>query len=158
MMEKVALRQVFFGGITVQVPEIWTVETEETIEADGSKVSSISISANGKDVRGIDISYGPMPEGSDAYSEACGTYEEVVAEEDIDVDGEPIVCFQFKDYKAYGFNVWTDDGLPCFFFCIDIPSEGRTDLLTVLVSATDNEELQSMLDYAEEYISVDKTN
>ena len=42
--------------------------------------------------------------------------------------------------------------------CIDIPSEGRTDLLTVLVSATDNEELQSMLDYAEEYISVDKTN
>ena len=96
-----------------------------------------------------------MPEGSDAYSEACGTYEEVVAEEDIDVDGEPIICFQFKDYKAYGFNVWTDDGLPCFFFCIDIPAEGRTDLLTVLISATDNEELQSMLDYAEEYISVE---
>ena len=31
----VALKQVYFGGMTVQVPEIWQVETEELQEADG---------------------------------------------------------------------------------------------------------------------------
>ena len=73
IMENIALRQVYFGGITIQVPEIWDVETDEMIEEDGQKSFSIEIAATGHDVRSIDISYGPMPEESDAYSEACGT-------------------------------------------------------------------------------------
>ena len=77
-MENIALKQVYFGGVTVQVPEIWEVETEEMVEADGQKSYSIAIEAAGNDVRSIDISYGAMPEGSDAYAEACGTYEEIV--------------------------------------------------------------------------------
>ena len=119
-MNKIALRQIYFGGVTIQIPEIWNAETEELIEEDGQKSYSISISADGTDVRSIDVSYGPMPEGSDAYTEACGTFEEVMEEEDMAVNEEPIICFGFQDYKAYGFNVWTDDGLPCFFFCINI--------------------------------------
>lgn len=153
-MNKIALRQIYFGGVTIQIPEIWNAETEELIEEDGQKSYSISVSADGTDVRSIDISYGPMPEGSDAYTEACGTFEEVMEEEDMAVNEEPIICFGFQDYKAYGFNVWTDDGLPCFFFCIDINSEGKTNLLTVLVSAGNNEDLEALMDFTEEYLSV----
>lgn len=153
-MSKISLKQIHFGGITVQVPEIWNAETEEYIESDGVKSYGISISAPGNDVRSLDISFGPMPEDSDAYAEACGTYEEVVNEEDLTANDEPIICFGFKDYKAYGFNVWTDDGLPCFFFCTEVPAGDNTCLLTVLASAPNNDELQSLIEFAEEYISV----
>ena len=154
-MSKISLKQIHFGGITVQVPEIWNAETEEYIESDGVKSYGISISAPGNDVRSLDISFGPMPEGSDAYAEACGTYEEVVNEEDLTANDEPIICFGFKDYKAYGFNVWTDDGLPCFFFCVGIPDKGQNKLLTVLTCASGNDELQSLIDFTEEYLSIE---
>lgn len=154
-MDKIGLKQVYFGGITLQVPEIWNVETEELTEADGQRSHSISVSAAGNDPRSIDISFGPMPEGSDAYAEACGTFEEVMGEDDLAVDDEPIICFGFKEYKAYGFNVWTDDGLPCFFFCIDIISGEKKGLLTVLVSAGNNEDLESLMDFTEEYLSIE---
>lgn len=153
-MSNIALKQIHFAGITMQVPEIWEAETEENKEEDGTKSYSLSISAKGNDVRSIDISWGVIPEGSDAYTEACATYEEVVMEEDLSSDEEPILCFEFQKREAYGFNVWTDDGLPCFFFCIGIPSEGENHLLTVLVSAPDNDELQNLIDFVEEYLSV----
>lgn len=153
-MDKVSLKQIYYGGITIQVPKIWDVETEEMVEEDGSRFSSLSITANGNDIRSIDISYGPMPDGSDAYAEACGTYEEVMQEEDMEVDDEPIICFGFQEFKAYGFNVRTDDGLPCFFFCMDVPFKEKGGLLTILVSAGSNEEMQGLIDYVEEYISL----
>lgn len=153
-MENIALKQVYFGGVTVQVPEIWEVETEEMVEADGQKSYSIAIEAAGNDVRSIDISYGAMPEGSDAYAEACGTYEEIVEEDGIQANEEPILCFAFKEYKAYGFSLTTDEGLPCFFFCIDVPSGEKTDLLTVLLCAADNDDMQSLLEFTEEYLTL----
>ena len=154
-MNNVALKQVHYAGVTMQVPEIWSVETEEYKEEDGTKSYSMSISANGKDVRSIDISWGIIPEGSDAYNEACATYEEVVGEEDLEVNDEPIICFEFQNREAFGFNVYTENGLPCFFFCFSIPSEDSNRLLTVLASAKNNEELQNMIDYTEEYLQVE---
>ena len=123
----------------MQVPEIWDVEKEEFNEEDGTMSYSLSINARGKDRRSIDISWGIIPEGSDSYPEACRTYEEVVFEDDL----------------SHGFNVWTDDGMPCFFCCMDIPSKGKNHLLTVLISAADNEQLQDLLDFTEEYLSVE---
>ena len=154
-MSNIALKQIHLEGITMQIPEVWDYETEEYQEEDGTKSYSLSVSAKGKDVRTIDISWGIIPEGSDAYQEACATYEEVVGEEDLEVNDEPIVCFEFQKKEAHGFNVYTEDGLPCFFFCIDIPSKGKNHLLTVLVSAVNNEELQSLIDFVEEYLSVE---
>ena len=151
----IALKQVYFSGMTIQVPEIWQVETEEIQEADGQKSGTISINGTGNDLRSIDLSYGPMPEGSDAYAEACGTYEEIMGDDDLDVNDEPIMCFQFQESQAYGFNVYTDDGLPCFFFCIDVKKTEKTNLLTVLVSAPENAELQNLIDFVEEYLSVE---
>ena len=153
-MENISLKQIYFGGVTIQVPEIWSVETEELDEMDGSKSYSISVCATGKDVKGIDISYGLMPEDSDAYTEACGTYEEVMSEEDIEANEEPILCFDFQGKTAHGFSLTTDDGFPCFFFCVDVPADGKTMLLTVLLCAAENEELQSLLDFTEEYLKV----
>ncbi len=153
-MKNIALKQVHFGGVTMQVPEIWEVETESMTEEDGSLSYGISINSV-SDVRNIDISYGAMPEGSDAYTEACGTYEDVMDEETLEVNEEPILCFGFKNYEAHGFSLTTDEGLPCFFFCIDVPSGDKTNLLTVLLCAANNEELQSLLDFVEEYISLD---
>ena len=154
-MSKIALKQIHFEGITMQIPEVWNFETEEYNEEDGTKSYSMSICAKGKDVRSIDISWGIIPEGSDAYNEACATYEEVVGEQDLDVNNEPIICFEFQKQEAHGFNVYTEDGLPCFFFCVDTPSKGKNHLLTVLVSAANNEELQSMIDFVEEYLQVE---
>ena len=154
-MNNVALKQVYHEGITMQVPEIWDVEKEEFNEEDGTMSYSLSINAKGKDIRSIDISWGIIPEGSDSYFEACRTYEEVVFEDDMSTDEEPIMCFEFQKRQAHGFNVWTDDGMPCFFFCMDIPSKGKNHLLTVLISAADNEQLQDLLDFTEEYLSVE---
>lgn len=154
-MDTIALKQVHYEGITIRIPEIWNAESETYNEADGTKSHSLSISAAGNDVRSIYISWGSIPEGSDAYNEACATYEEVMSEEDLAVNDEPIICFRFQEREAYGFNVWTDDGLPCFFFCVQVPSQGQADLLTVLVSAPDNDELQSLIDFVEEYLSVE---
>lgn len=153
-MDKIALKQVYYEGITMQIPEIWNAESETYNEEDGTDSYSLSINASGNDPRSIDISWGSIPEGSDAYNEACATYEEVMSEEDLVVNEEPILCFSFQDREAYGFNVWTDEGLPCFFFCLQIPSDGRPQLLTVLVSAPDNDELQSLIDFVEEYLQV----
>ena len=139
----------------MQVPEIWETETETFDEADGTRSYSLSINASGKDVRSIDISWGIIPEGSDAYNEACATYEEVVVEDDLSSDDEPIMCFEFQKREANGFNVYTEDGLPCFFFCSDIESKGKNNLLTVLVCAANNEDLQSLIDFVEEYLTVE---
>lgn len=155
IMKNIALRQVYHEGITMQIPEIWEVDTDEFKEEDGTMSYCLSINAPGRDVRSIDISWGVIPEGSDSYLEACRTYEEVVAEDDLSSDEEPIICFEFQKREAHGFNVWTDNGQPCFFFCIDTPSKGRNQLLTVLVSAANNDELQSLLDFIEEYLSVE---
>lgn len=154
-MSDISLKQIFHAGITMQVPQIWDVEKEEYDEEDGTKSYSLSINAKGKDIRSIDISWGIIPEDSDAYNEACATYEEVVIQDDLTADDEPIICFEFQKKEAYGFNVWTDDGLPCFFFCVGIPSKGKNHLLTVLVSAVNNEELQSLIEFVEEYLSVE---
>jgi hypothetical protein len=154
-MKNIALKQVHFNGITMQIPEIWNYETEQYDEEDGTRSFSMSISAKGKDIRSIDISWGIIPEGSDAYNEACATYAEVVGEEDLSVNDEPIICFEFQKKEAFGFNVWTEDGLPCFFFCVGLPSKGKNHLLTVLVSAPDDKELESLFDFVEEYLSVE---
>jgi len=153
-MEKIPLKQIHFAGITMQIPQIWNHETEEFNEEDGTKSYTLSISAKGRDVRSIDISWGVIPEGADAYTEACATYEEVVREEDLYANEEPIICFEFQKREAYGFNVWTDDGFPCFFFCVGIPSEDSNNLLTVLVSGPDDKELQSLIDFVEEYLAI----
>ena len=125
-MSDIALKQVHFAGITMQIPEIWNYETGEYNEEDGTTSYTLSISAKGKDVRTLDISWGIITESSDAYNEAYATYEEVVGEEDLSVNDEPTICFEFQKREAHGFNVYTDDGLPCFFFCVDIPSWART--------------------------------
>ena len=90
-MKNIALKQIHYAGITMQVPEIWDVETEEFNEEDGTKSYSLSINAKGRDIRSIDISCGTIPEGSDAYLEACRTYEEVVIGDDLSADEEPII-------------------------------------------------------------------
>ena len=65
-MKKIALKQIYFNGITMQIPEVWKYETEEYQEEDGTKSYSMSIYGTGKDVRSIDINWGIIPEGSDA--------------------------------------------------------------------------------------------
>lgn len=154
-MKKIALKQIYFNGITMQIPEVWKYETEEYQEEDGTKSYSMSIYGTGKDVRSIDINWGIIPEGSDAYNEACATYIEVIGEDGLDENEEPILCFDFQGKEAHGFNVFTQDGLPCFFFCIDLPAKGKNHLLTVLVSAANDEDLHSMVEFVDEYLKVE---
>ncbi len=154
-MKNIALKQIHFNGITMQIPEVWKYETEEYQEEDGTRSYSMSIYGKGKDVRSIDINWGIIPDGSDAYNEACATYIEVIGEDGLDENDEPILCFEFQGKEAHGFNVFTEDGLPCFFFCIDLPAKGKNHLLTVLVSAANDDDLHSMVEFVDEYLKVE---
>ena len=154
-MKNIALKQIHFNGLTMQIPEVWKYETEEYQEEDGTRSYSMSIYGKGKDVRSIDINWGIIPDGSDAYNEACATYIEVIGEDGLDENDEPILCFEFQGKEAHGFNVFTEDGLPCFFFCIDLPAKGKNHLLTVLVSAANDDDLHSMVEFVDEYLKVE---
>ena len=154
-MKNVPLKQIHYNGVTMQIPQVWNYQSEEFTEEDGTKSYSMSICAKGKDVRSIDINWGIIPEGSDAYTEACATYIEVIGEDNIDENEEPIVCFDFQGQEAHGFNIYTEDKLPCFFFCVGLPSKGTNHLLTVLVTAANDNDLQDLIQFVGPYLSIE---
>lgn len=154
-MKNVPLKQIHYNGVTMQIPQVWNYQSEEFTEEDGTKSYSMSICAKGKDVRSIDINWGIIPEGSDAYTEACATYIEVIGEDNIDENEEPIVCFDFQGQEAHGFNIYTEDKLPCFFFCVGLPSKGTNHLLTVLVTAANDNDLQDLIQFVGTYLSIE---
>ena len=100
----VELKQIHFGGISLQIPEIWSVATESYTEPDGRECAMIDISANDGDPRSIVISYGPMPEGSDAIMEAGDTYEELIGEIGTAVEDDPICEYDFLGTIGFGFD------------------------------------------------------
>ena len=57
-MKQVALKQISFGGISLQIPEVWNTITETYTEPDGRECTMIEISAEEGDPRSIIISYG----------------------------------------------------------------------------------------------------
>ena len=154
-MKNIPLKQIHYNGVTMQIPQIWNYQSEEFREEDGTKSYSMSVCAKGKDVRSIDINWGIIPEGSDAYTEACATYIEVIGEDNIDENEEPIVCFDFQGQEAHGFNIYTEDKLPCFFFCVGLPSKGTNHLLTVLVTAANDNDLQDLIQFVGTYLTIE---
>ena len=154
-MEKLWEAILFTSRVTEDPIKAWQ-EHNADLQARCDYLNSLGIeSLHYTADNGTDLTVGMIPEGSDAYIEASRTYEEVVSEEDLKNNEEPILCFKFQDYDAYGFDIWTEDGLPCFFFCIDVKSKGVSKLLTVLVTAQDNDKLEDMMDFVEEYLEVD---
>ena len=154
-MDEIILKEIKFSGITLQVPDQWRHKTEEFKDEDGTKSYGIAVSGRGRDVRSINLSWGEMPEGTNAYTEACITYEQVVGEVDLSETEDVIMSFGFQGHEAHGFNVYSENSIPCFFFCQDTPSKGKNHLLTVLVSAPNHEELQNLIDFVEEYLKVE---
>ena len=154
-MNNTTLKKIRYAGIAMQIPKSWKAESAEYDEADGSKSYSLCLYGNGRDARSIDLSIGVIPEGSDAYVEASRAYEDVICEEDLQKNDEPIVSFDFQNSRAYGFNILTDDGLPCLFFCVGIPALGNNSLLTVLTCAPDEKHLQDLVTFVEENLSVE---
>lgn len=159
-MNKTALKPIDFGGVIMQIPEIWSVVTESYTEPDGRECAMIDVSATEGDPRSIIISYGPMPEGSDAMMEAGGTYEELIGEIGADEDDYPICEYDFLGTTAYGFEVPTEDNLVCNFLCVETDAKGRRGtgegcrLLTVMTTAGTYEDIDDLLDLIEEYISL----
>ena len=142
------LKPLTFGGISLQVPEIWTVTTENYTEPDGRECAMIDITAVEGDPRSIVISYGPMPEGSDAFMEASDTYEELIGENGGGED-DPICEYDFLGTLGFGFEVPTEDELACNFICAEIGGK----LFTILTTAKSYEEIDELLDLVEQEIS-----
>ena len=159
MSEIIQLMRVCYGGLELKVPEIWTVETNTYLEPDGRECSMIEVSATEGDPRSIIISYGPMPEGSDALLEAGGTYEELIGEFGPEPEDDPICDYDFLGRTAYGFECSTEDNLACNFICADIGTQDKLEtgtgckLLTILTTARTYEEIDELLDLIEENIS-----
>lgn len=155
-MSDIALKQVYYKGVTLLVPEIWKVETETYTEPDGRECAMIDISATDGDPRSIVISYGPMPEGSDAMMEAGGTYEDLIGDSVPAEDEDPICEYDFLGTTGYGFEVPTEDNLACNFICAEICSDKNARsgcmLFTILTTARSFEEIDDLLDLVEEYI------
>ena len=154
-MSEVNLMRVCFGGVEIQVPEIWHVETEMYTEPDGRECAMIDISAVAGDPRSVVISYGPMPEGSDALIEAEDTYADLIGESGPQPEESPICEYDFLGRTAFGFELETEDNLACNFICAAIGSEGAEagcKLLTVLTTANSYEDIDDLLDLLEENI------
>lgn len=150
----IELKEVKFGGVSLQVPEIWSVTTESYTEPDGRECAMIDITANDGDPRSIVISYGPMPEGSDAIMEAGDTYEELIGEIGPAVEDDPICEYDFLGTIGFGFDVPTEDNLACNFICAEIGSDSpeRSHLFTILTTANSYEGIDELLDLIEENI------
>ena len=155
----VKLMTVSMGGVEIKVPETWSAETNIYIEPDGRECSMIEVSATEGDPRSIIISFGPMPEGSDALLEAGGTYEELIGEFGPEPEDDPICDYDFLGRIAYGFEVPTEDGLACNFICVatgspeHIEAGAGYNLFTILTTARTYEEIDDLLDLIEQNIS-----
>lgn len=154
-MGNIQLKPVQFGGISLQVPEIWDTETKMYTEPDGRECAMIEISAEEGDPRSIIISYGPMPEGSDAFMEASDTYEELIGEIGPAIEDDPICEYDFLGTVGFGFEVPTEDEMACNFICAEIGSETdeRSFLFTILTTGKSYEEIDDLLDLVEQEIS-----
>ena len=154
-----ALKQVQIGGVSLYIPEVWTSTTEIYTEPDGRECAMIEISAEEGDPRSIVISYGPMPEGSDALMEAGGTYEEIIGEIGPEAEDDPICEYDFLGTTGFGFEVPTEDNLACNFICAEIGSETEQEigdgcrLFTILTTAKSYEDIDDLLDLVEQNIS-----
>ena len=158
-MKQVALKQISFGGISLQIPEVWNTITETYTEPDGRECTMIEISAEEGDSRSIIISYGPMPEGSDALMEAGGTYEEIIGEIGPEPEEDPICEYDFLGTTGFGFEVPTEDNLACNFICAEIGSQTERaagagcKLFTILTTSKSYEEIDDLLDLVEQNIT-----
>lgn len=154
-MSEVLLKTICFGGVSLQIPEIWVVTSESYTEPDGRECAMIDISANNGDPRSIVISYGPMPEGSDAIMEAGDTYEELIGEIGPAVEDDPICEYDFLGTIGFGFDVPTEDNLACNFICAEIGSDSpeRSHLFTILTTAKSYEDIDDLLDLVEQHLS-----
>jgi hypothetical protein len=158
-MSTTGIKPLQFVGIILQAPETWMIKTDSYTEHDGRECSMIEISAVEGDPRSIIISYGPMPEGSDAIMEAGDTYEEVVGEIGPDVEDDPICEYDFLGTTGYGFEVPTEDGLACNFICVATGSQTQIEtgidchLFTILTTGRTFEEIDELLDLVEQNIS-----
>ena len=145
----------------MQIPEVWNASIESYTEPDGRECTMIDISAQEGDPRSITISYGPMPEGSDALMEAGGTYEDIIGEIGPEVEDDPICEYDFLGTTGFGFEVPTEDNLTCNFICAEIGTQTEREagvgckLLTILTTAKSYEDIDDLLDLVEQNISFD---
>ena len=155
-MSTIELKTITAGGVTIKVPEVWDATTEVYTEPDGRECTMIDISAQEGDPRSIVISYGPMPEGSDAFIEASDTYEELIGKTgDESENDDPICEYDFLGTVGFGFEVPTEDELACNFICAEINNgtEEHSHLFTILTTAKSYEDIDDLLDLVEQYIS-----
>ena len=158
-METIKLHTITFGGLSLQVPEIWSVITDSYTKPDGRECAMIDISAEDGDPRSIVISYGPMPEGSDAILEAGDTYEELIGEIGPGVEDDPLNEYDFLGTTGYGFEVPTEDNLACNFICAALGSQQQLEtgtdckLFTILTTAKSYEDIDELLDIVEQNIA-----
>ena len=153
-MASINLKTIAYGGLSIKMPEIWNVVTETYTEPDGRECAMIDVSAAEGDPRSVVISFGPMPEGSDALSEAGGTYDELIGDLGAEVEEDPICEYDFLGTTAFGFEVPTEDGLACNFICAALGNEegGECRLFTILTTAKSYEDIDDLLDLVEENI------
>lgn len=156
-MNNVALKQIKFGGVSLQIPEVWTAETEMYTEPDGRQCAMIDISAEEGDPRSIIISYGTMPEGSDAFMEASDTYDELIGDGGAEAEDDPICEYDFLGSIGFGFDVPTEDNLACNFICVEVggEGEGKSKLFTILTTAKEYEDIDDLLDLVEQMITLE---
>lgn len=158
-MSAVRLLSHNFNGGLINLPETYTVKTKQYTEPDGRECAMIEISADESDPRSIIISYGPMPEGSDALMEAGGTYEDIIGEIGPEVEDDPICEYDFLGTTGFGFEVPTEDNLACNFICVAIGSQTQIEtgidchLFTILTTGRTFEEIDELLDLVEQNIS-----
>lgn len=87
--------------------------------------------------------------------EAGGTYEELIGENGLEMEDDPLNEYDFLGTTGYGFEVPTENGMPCNFICTEIGSQTEQEigigckLFTILTTAKSYEDINDLLDLVE---------
>jgi len=141
--------------IILPLQEGWSSDKETFVE-DGEEITHLQAylpdNATQSDKALVDIYVGPMPEGSDAESEALGSYAEVVGyDDDEEEEEDPLTAWPFQGGKAFGYEALCEDDSPMRLMTIEIIPEV---LATVMVACRDDSLLVSTVEYVEKKLTI----
>ena len=136
-------------NINLPLQEGWSSEVE-TLEENGVEITHFQAylpdNTQQCDKALIDICAGPMPDGSDAESEALESYADVVGYDEDEEEEDPLTVWPFQGKKAFGYEAICEDGSPMRVMTVEI-IPGVLAVITVacrddslLVSAVKNVE------------------
>ena len=150
ILPQMELKKIRNHTLSISYPGEWITATE-VVQDEIGEVYNISFTDNTNEDRAVDLFYGPMPEGSDSYLEACNTYIESL---DVDPENEnievPVYEMDFRGGIAHGFDMEVAKGVDIRFLCHAVDDK----LVTISICGVSPEDVDDLTAFVEEYLDL----